>query len=65
MCTEGETGMRIAVKKKSDKTSKGYRLKITTHRLIDKMQEILQCSQDEVITSACRKYYEEIKKIKT
>jgi hypothetical protein len=53
--------MRIAVKKKSGKKSKGYRLKISTHKLIDKMQEILQCSQDEVITSACRKFYEDIK----
>jgi len=53
--------MRITVKKKQDKISKGYRLKTSTHRLIDKMQEILQCSQDEVITAACKKFYKEIK----
>ena len=53
--------MRIVVGKKSNKKSKGYRLKTSTHRLIDKMQEILQCSQDEVITTACRNYYKEIK----
>jgi len=53
--------MRIAAKKKADKKSKGYRLKMSTHILIDKMQEILQCSQDEVITSACRKFYKDIK----
>jgi hypothetical protein len=44
-----------------EKSSKGYRLKMTTHRLIDKIQDILQCSQDEVITNACRMYYKEIK----
>ncbi|MEO8512973.1 MAG: hypothetical protein ABI543_05410 [Ignavibacteria bacterium] len=53
--------MRIIVKKKPVKSSKGYRLKISTHKLIDKMQEIMQCSQDEVITTACRKLYGEIK----
>ena len=56
--------MRIAAKKISGKKSKGYRLKISTHKLIDKMQEIMQCSQDDVITNACRKYYKEVKKIK-
>jgi hypothetical protein len=55
--------MRIIPKKILDKRSKGYRLKISTHKLIDKMQEMLQCSQDEVITDACKKYYREIKKI--
>jgi hypothetical protein len=53
--------MRIVQKKISDKTSKGYRLKVSTHRLIDKMQELLQCNQDEVITVACIKYYTELK----
>jgi len=58
---KGVESMRITVKKKPDKKSKGYRLKNSTHKLIDKMQEILQCSQDEIITTACRKYYKEIK----
>jgi hypothetical protein len=53
--------MRIILHNKLNKTSKGYRLRISTHRLIDKIQEIMQCSQDEVITAACRKYFEEIK----
>ncbi|HEY3250448.1 MAG TPA: hypothetical protein VGK25_04965 [Ignavibacteria bacterium] len=59
--------MRISAKKDSTKRSKGYRLKISTHRLIDRMQEILQCSQDQVITTACRKFYNDIisnKKVK-
>jgi len=56
-----EKKMRITVKKKTDKKSKGYRLKMSTHKLIDKMQEILQCSQDEVITNACWMFYKDIK----
>lgn len=61
MCTNIEEKMRIIPHNKLNKISKGYRLKISTHRLIDKIQELLQCSQDEVITVACKKYYEEIK----
>ena len=56
--------MRINRKKNLDKISKGYRLKKSTHKLIDKMQEIMQCSQDKVITKACKKLYHEIKDTK-
>lgn len=49
-------------KLKPAKTSKGYRLKISTHKLIDKLQVILNADQDTVITKACRFFYKEIKK---
>jgi hypothetical protein len=50
-------------KRKTEKTSKGYRLKITTHKLIDKIQIILNADQDEVITRACRAYYKSLNKL--
>lgn len=46
--------------KKNNKTSKGYRLKISTHRLIDKLQFMLNADQDTVITKACRMLYGEL-----
>ncbi len=51
-------------KNKAKKTSKGYRLKVSTHRLIDKIQIILNADQDTVITRACRAYYKSLNKIK-
>ena len=44
-------------KKKSDKVSKGYRLKPATHKIIYKIQEIICGDQDEAIAKACRMYY--------
>ncbi len=46
------------------KKSKGYRLKISTHKLIDKMQIMLRADQDKVITLACEKLYKELKNSK-
>lgn len=48
--------------KKNNKTSKGYRLKLTTHRLIDKLQFMLNADQDTVITKACRMLHNDLKK---
>ena len=42
--------------------SKGYRLKTSTHRMIRKVQSILNCTQDSVIGRAVQMYYTEIKK---
>jgi hypothetical protein len=36
---------------------RGYRLKISTHRLIKKIQEELNSSQDKIISRAVREYY--------
>jgi hypothetical protein len=50
------------IKSKAEKTSKGYRLNISTHKLIDKIQIILNADQNTVITKACKKLYSELKK---
>jgi hypothetical protein len=52
--------MVLIKKDKSEKSSKGYRLKISTHKLIDEMQIILNADQDEVITKACELLYKEL-----
>jgi hypothetical protein len=52
-------------KKKVNKVPKGYRLKPSTHRLIGKIQEMMQADQDKVISSACRKFYFELKEKST
>lgn len=48
--------------KTNNKISKGYRLKHSTHRMIKKIQVILNNTQDKVISSAIRSYYIQIKK---
>jgi len=53
--------MRI-YKKKTSKVPKGYRLKPSTHKLINRIQEIIQADQDKAISSACRMYYRELLK---
>jgi hypothetical protein len=47
-------------KKKINKVPKGYRLKPSTHKLINKIQEIIQADQDKAISSACRMFYREL-----
>jgi hypothetical protein len=41
-------------RRKYEKISKGYRLKPSTHKLIDKLQVMLNADQNTVITKACR-----------
>ena len=52
----------VYYKKKSVKISKGYRLKPSTHKIIYKIQALINGDQDEAIAKACRKYYTELKK---
>ena len=40
------------------KTSRGYRLKNSTHMLIERIQKIIICSKDSVISNSVRLYYE-------
>ena len=47
-------------KKNSSKTSKGYRLKDSTHTLIEKIQMLIDGSKDTVISRAVRLYYNQI-----
>lgn len=42
------------------KSSKGYRLKDSTHSLIEKIQLIVNGSKDTVISRAVRMYYNQI-----
>ena len=44
------------------KTSKGYRLKDSTHRMIEKIQLIINGSKDTVISRAVKMYHTEINK---
>ncbi len=40
---------------------RGYRLKPETHKLIARIQKLMNASAEEVINEACRKHYEELK----
>jgi len=48
-------------KRKINTISKGCRLRNSTHKLIHKIQLILQCTKDAAIGNACIKYYNEIR----
>jgi hypothetical protein len=54
--------MMLIIKNKTEKIAKGYRLKKTTHKLIDKLQMLLLADQDTVITKACKMLYKQLKK---
>jgi hypothetical protein len=53
--------MVLIQKPKSIKIAKGYRLKPATHKLIDKLQIILNADQDKVISDACKLLYKELR----
>ena len=42
------------------KTSRGYRLKPSTHKMIRSLQEITQSDSDSVLTASCILYYKQI-----
>jgi hypothetical protein len=48
--------------KRSNKKTRGYRLKPETHSMIVKIQNLLGSDQDEVIASACTLLYAELQK---
>ncbi len=52
--------MVLIIKSKTEKIAKGYRLKKTTHKLIDKLQMVMQADQDTVITKACKMLYKQL-----
>lgn len=54
--------MVLIAKPKSKKISKGYRLRPSTHKLIDKLQIMLNADQDEVITKACKMFFDNLKR---
>jgi hypothetical protein len=53
--------MVLIAKPKSKKFSKGYRLRPSTHKLIDKLQVMMKADQDTVINKACKMLYKELK----
>lgn len=50
------------VKKPNNKISKGYRLKESTHKMIKRIQNELNSTQDKVISSALRMYFNQLKR---
>jgi len=52
----------LIIKNKTEKIAKGYRLKKTTHKLIDKLQMVMKANQDTVITKACKMLYKHLAK---
>jgi hypothetical protein len=52
----------LIIKNKTEKIAKGYRLRKSTHNLIDKLQMIMRADQDTVITRACRMMYRDLRK---
>ena len=58
MCTKLFKHLMTNTKKKvSSKTAKGYRLKNSTHKLIEKIQQLINGSKDTVISRAVKLYY--------
>lgn len=53
--------MKNILTMKNPTIPRGYRLKASTHRLIKKVQEELNLSQDKVILRAIKLYYASIK----
>ncbi|MBK9331636.1 MAG: hypothetical protein IPM96_04325 [Ignavibacteria bacterium] len=46
------------------KTAKGYRLKNSTHDLIEKIQLMINVNKDTIITRAVKLYYTEVNNTK-
>ena len=53
--------MVLKIKCKTEKTAKGYRLKNSTHKLINEMKLILNADKDTVISDACKLLYKELR----
>ncbi len=62
MCTNMYTTyfMTNPINKNSLKTAKGYRLKNSTHKLIEKIQSQINGSMDTVVSRAVKLYYSQI-----
>ncbi len=60
MCTIIQFRMLNKKNKRAIKTAKGYRLKNSTHYLIEKIQIIINGSKDTVISRALKLYYIQI-----
>lgn len=47
--------------KSTEGIAKGYRLRAETHDLVDRLQEEIQGTKDEVISRACESLFEQLK----
>lgn len=52
----------INMKNHDEKKSRGYRLKLSTHSLIDELEKLMNTSKDVVITEAVSILYKKVKK---
>jgi len=57
-----ENNINISSKRQNPKISKGYRLKESTHKMIRRIQNEMNSTQDKVISSALRVYYNQLKR---
>lgn len=48
------------MKNHDEKTSRGYRLKLTTHSMIDELEKIMKTNKDVVITEAMLLLYKKV-----
>ena len=51
------------MKKNKQKISRGYRLKLSTHKLIKSLQELTENDSDFVINMSCRLFMQKITKV--
>jgi hypothetical protein len=51
------------MKKNSQKISRGYRLKLSTHKLIKSLQELTENDSDFVINMSCRLFMQKITQV--
>jgi hypothetical protein len=51
------------MKKNTQKISRGYRLKLSTHKLIKSLQELTENDSDFVINMSCRLFMQKITEV--
>jgi hypothetical protein len=52
--------MKNKANNKAEGVSKGYRLKPETHRLVIRVQKKIDGTKDDVISRACKMFYETV-----
>lgn len=52
----------ININKHDEKKSRGYRLKLSTHNLIDELEKLMNTSKDVIITEAISMLYKKVKR---
>jgi hypothetical protein len=52
--------MRNKENNRTEAVAKGYRLKPETHELVNKLQKQIRATKDEIISRACKMYYNSV-----